>query len=70
MTMPTEASDSLLLDHHVHPKYAHPLSCFSCLTRPLGKHFLNTSESLVVDSLKGLCALNPQLALDVENKSA
>ncbi|XP_006461851.1 hypothetical protein AGABI2DRAFT_222826 [Agaricus bisporus var. bisporus H97] len=33
------------------------------------KHFLNTSESLVVDSLKGLCALNPQLALDVENKT-
>jgi len=34
-----------------------------------GKHFLNKPETLIVDSLKGLCATNPQLALDVENKS-
>ncbi|KDQ61689.1 hypothetical protein JAAARDRAFT_31152 [Jaapia argillacea MUCL 33604] len=32
------------------------------------KHFLNSPETLVVDSLAGLCALNPQLALDVPNK--
>ncbi|KAI0372718.1 dihydroxyacetone kinase [Pilatotrama ljubarskyi] len=32
------------------------------------KHFLNNPETLVVDSLKGLCTLNPQLALDEENK--
>ncbi|TFK29675.1 dihydroxyacetone kinase 1 [Coprinopsis marcescibilis] len=32
------------------------------------KHFLNTPESLVVDSLHGLCAVNPQVALDVDNK--
>ncbi|KAL0065157.1 hypothetical protein AAF712_007827 [Marasmius tenuissimus] len=33
------------------------------------KHFLNTPESLVVDSLQGLCALNPALALDRQNKT-
>ncbi|KAH7914593.1 Dak1 domain-containing protein [Hygrophoropsis aurantiaca] len=32
------------------------------------KHFLNTAPSLVVDSLEGLCAANPQLALDAGNK--
>ncbi|KAI0788772.1 dihydroxyacetone kinase [Abortiporus biennis] len=32
------------------------------------KHFLNTPESLVIDSLEGLCALNPQLSLDAANK--
>lgn len=32
------------------------------------KHFLNTPESLVVDSLQGLCALNPALELDTTNK--
>ncbi|KAI0629148.1 dihydroxyacetone kinase [Trametes polyzona] len=32
------------------------------------KHFLNNPETLVVDSLKGLITLNPQLALDEENK--
>ncbi|KIJ65709.1 hypothetical protein HYDPIDRAFT_187408 [Hydnomerulius pinastri MD-312] len=32
------------------------------------KHFLNTPPSLVVDSLQGLCVLNPQLALDAANK--
>ncbi|EIW58792.1 dihydroxyacetone kinase [Trametes versicolor FP-101664 SS1] len=32
------------------------------------KHFLNNPETLVVDSLQGLCTLNPQLALDEENK--
>ena len=32
------------------------------------KHFLNDPETLVVDSLQGLCALNPQLGLDTENK--
>jgi dihydroxyacetone kinase len=29
-----------------------------------GKHLLNTPESLVVDSLNGLCTVNPQLSLD------
>ena len=33
------------------------------------KHFLNSPASLVIDSLEGLCALNPRLALDVQNKS-
>ncbi|KAF8887292.1 dihydroxyacetone kinase 1 [Infundibulicybe gibba] len=32
------------------------------------KHFLNTPASLVLDSLRGLCAVNPQLALDAQNK--
>ncbi|KAK7056354.1 hypothetical protein VNI00_002908 [Paramarasmius palmivorus] len=32
------------------------------------KHFLNAPESLVLDSLEGLCALNPALALDRQNK--
>lgn len=34
----------------------------------LAKHFLNTPESLVLDSLEGLCAVNPHLALDSQNK--
>ncbi|KAF8817412.1 dihydroxyacetone kinase [Phlegmacium glaucopus] len=33
-----------------------------------GKHFLNSPSSLVVDSLKGLCAMNPKVALDSQNK--
>ncbi|KAF9269147.1 dihydroxyacetone kinase [Marasmius fiardii PR-910] len=33
------------------------------------KHFLNKSENLVLDSLEGLCALNPALALDSQNKT-
>ncbi|KAI0343088.1 dihydroxyacetone kinase [Trametopsis cervina] len=32
------------------------------------KHFLNKPESLVVESLQGLSALNPDLGLDVVNK--
>ncbi|KAI9066978.1 dihydroxyacetone kinase [Trametes sanguinea] len=32
------------------------------------KHFLNDPDTLVVDSLQGLCTVNPQLALDKENK--
>ncbi|EGN96653.1 hypothetical protein SERLA73DRAFT_111299 [Serpula lacrymans var. lacrymans S7.3] len=32
------------------------------------KHFLNSPESLVVESLEGLCAVNPHLALDATNK--
>ncbi|OCH87380.1 dihydroxyacetone kinase [Obba rivulosa] len=32
------------------------------------KHFLNSPESLVLDSLQGLCAVNPQIALDVADK--
>ena len=32
------------------------------------KHFLNDPDTLVLDSLRGLCALNPQLALDVKDK--
>ncbi|TFK39853.1 Dak1 domain-containing protein [Crucibulum laeve] len=34
----------------------------------LSKHFLNTPASLVLDSLEGLCSVNPQLALDTQNK--
>ncbi|KAG6811701.1 hypothetical protein H0H92_006208 [Tricholoma furcatifolium] len=34
------------------------------------KHFLNTPESLVLDSLRGLCAVNPELILDEKNKTA
>jgi hypothetical protein len=33
-------------------------------TMSSGKHLLNTPESLVVDSLNGLCTVNPQLSLD------
>ncbi|KAG5650709.1 hypothetical protein H0H81_011305 [Sphagnurus paluster] len=33
------------------------------------KHFLNDPSSLVLDSLRGLCAINPKLVLDEKNKS-
>ena len=33
------------------------------------KHFLNSPSSLVVDSLKGLCAINSKVALDPQSKS-
>ncbi|GLB43410.1 putative dihydroxyacetone kinase [Lyophyllum shimeji] len=33
------------------------------------KHFLNTPASLVLDSLRGLCAVNPKLVLDEQNKT-
>jgi hypothetical protein len=29
-----------------------------------GKHLLNTPDSLVLESLRGLCAVNPQLGID------
>ncbi|KAL1747587.1 Dak1 domain-containing protein [Schizophyllum fasciatum] len=32
------------------------------------KHFLNTPETLVVDSLEGLANINPKLSLDKQNK--
>ncbi|KAF8202313.1 dihydroxyacetone kinase [Pholiota molesta] len=32
------------------------------------KHLLNDPSTLALDSLKGLCAINPQLALDAANK--
>lgn len=32
------------------------------------KHFLNNPASLVVESLQGLCAINPKLGLDTTNK--
>lgn len=32
------------------------------------KHFVNAAENLVVESLQGLCAVNPQIALDVADK--
>jgi len=35
---------------------------------PTAKHFLNAPETLVVESLQGLCSLNPQIALDVADK--
>ena len=34
----------------------------------LDKHFLDAPSTLVVDSLKGLCALNTELNLDVAQK--
>ncbi|KAF9054528.1 dihydroxyacetone kinase [Panaeolus papilionaceus] len=33
------------------------------------KHFMNSASTLVDDALKGLCVLNPQLGLDVQNKT-
>lgn len=39
------------------------------MTAPAAKHFLNNPASLVLDSLQGLCALNPQVTLDSQNKS-
>ncbi|KAG5645704.1 hypothetical protein DXG03_005399 [Asterophora parasitica] len=33
------------------------------------KHFLNKPSSLVLDSLRGLCAVNPKLVLDEQNKT-
>ena len=32
------------------------------------KHFLNDPSSLVIESLQGLCAINPNLRLDANNK--
>ena len=32
------------------------------------EHFLNAPDTLVLDSLQGLCAVNPRLALDADNK--
>ncbi|KJA28019.1 hypothetical protein HYPSUDRAFT_178135 [Hypholoma sublateritium FD-334 SS-4] len=32
------------------------------------KHFLNDPSTLVIESLKGLCDINPELAIDVQNK--
>ncbi|TEB12285.1 Dak1-domain-containing protein [Coprinellus micaceus] len=32
------------------------------------KHFLNSPDTLVLESLKGLCDLNPALTLDADNK--
>jgi dihydroxyacetone kinase len=34
------------------------------------KHFLNNPASLVVESLQGLCAINPKLGLDTTNKGS
>lgn len=46
-----------------------PFSALSpLLTFFLAKHFLNDPSSLVVQSLQGLCAINPKLGLDVNNK--
>jgi triose/dihydroxyacetone kinase / FAD-AMP lyase (cyclizing) len=33
-----------------------------------GKHFLNDPSSLVIESLQGLCTINPKLCLDANNK--
>jgi hypothetical protein len=38
------------------------------MTSNSGKHFLNDPSSLVVESLEGLCAVNPQLSLDAPSK--
>ncbi|KAH9933297.1 Dak kinase, partial [Fomitopsis serialis] len=40
----------------------------SAVYDPSAKHFLNAPENLVVESLQGLCTLNPQIALDVADK--
>lgn len=45
-----------------------PPNFFQFFPTFLGKHLLNSASTLVLDSLKGLVALNPQLALDIENK--
>lgn len=39
------------------------------MSAPAAKHFLNSPASLVLDSLQGLCAVNPQVTLDSQNKS-
>ena len=38
------------------------------LTIFLAKHFLNDPSSLVIESLQGLCTINPKLGLDANNK--
>ncbi len=40
------------------------------MSRRVAKHFLNDPETLVVESLQGLCTLNPQLGFEKENKGA
>lgn len=51
------------------------VSCYSSLrhlSRILlsAKHFLSDPASLVVQSLQGLCAINPKLGLDTTNKGS
>ncbi|TFY51867.1 hypothetical protein EVJ58_g10338 [Rhodofomes roseus] len=41
---------------------------YAAMYHGAAKHFLNAPENLVVESLQGLCALNPQIALDVADK--
>ena len=36
----------------------------------LAKHFLNDPSSLVIESLQGLCTINPKLGLDANNKGS
>jgi hypothetical protein len=47
---------------------------FLTLTRLLtvfkAKHFLNDPSSLVIESLQGLCTINPKLGLDANNKGS
>ena len=45
------------------PSPSHPITMLGS-----DKHFLNSPSTLVVDSLKGLCAANPSLKLDEANK--
>jgi hypothetical protein len=47
------------------------LSFITSDLRPPAKHILgNDPSTLVLDSLKGLCELNPQLALDETSRGA
>ena len=48
----------LSFEHH------HLLTTFSATA----KHFLNDPSSLVIESLQGLCAINPNICLDANNK--
>lgn len=52
--------------HHGFVGLFSPLSLL--LTFFAAKHFLDDPSSLVVQSLQGLCAINPKLGLDVNNK--
>ena len=52
------------------PTVRMPLPRLESLSSPsfLAKHFLNDPSALVIQSLQGLCATNPKLGLDVNNK--
>ena len=55
------------LDSHGYVDLLCPITPLTCLSAT-GKHFLNDPSSLVIQSLQGLCAINPKLGLDANNK--